>query len=101
VLFSALLPGCIKNREEIQIMGTRALSTISFNNNTLHLSECKDGFWLYDETRGMNLSMRAKTPEQAFTEALEYYQERLAEIESEHKILKNRVDSFISQFVEA
>lgn len=28
---------------------------------TLTLSECSDGFWLYDETRGMNLSMRART----------------------------------------
>lgn len=27
---------------------------------TLTLSECSDGFWLYDKTRGMNLSMRAK-----------------------------------------
>lgn len=25
---------------------------------TLTLSECSDGFWLYDKTRGMNLSMR-------------------------------------------
>lgn len=28
--------------------------------DTLTISECTDGFWLYDKTRGMNLSMRAK-----------------------------------------
>lgn len=38
--------------------------------NTLSITECTDGFWLYDETRGMNLSMQAKSEEAAFVEAL-------------------------------
>ena len=42
------------------------------------------GFWLYDATRGMNLSMRAKSSTDAFVEALTYYQKRLARIEAEH-----------------
>ncbi|WPK37415.1 hypothetical protein [Escherichia phage AV123] len=29
-------------------------------NPTLSMSECTDGFWLYDDTRGMNLAMREK-----------------------------------------
>ena len=45
--------------------------------NTLDLSECKDGWWLWDQTRGMNLAMRAKSRDAAFVEALSYYQERL------------------------
>ena len=48
--------------------------------DTLTLSECHDGFWLYDKTRGMNLSMRAKTPTDAFVKALTYYQRRLSEV---------------------
>lgn len=67
---------------------------------TLGLSECHDGFWLYDKTRGMNLSLRAKTSEEAFVEALTYYQDRLKEVESAYYELKNRVDTFVSQFAE-
>lgn len=58
------------------------------------------GFWLYDETRGMHLSMRAKTSTAAFTAALTNYQKRLAEIERAHQCLQTRVDAFVAQFVE-
>lgn len=68
--------------------------------DTLAITECKDGFWLYDKTRGMNLAMRAKTRDVAFTEALTYYQERLAEVEKAHKELTAKVDAFVSQFTE-
>lgn len=68
---------------------------------SLTLSECSDGFWLYDDTRGMNLSMRAKTPQDAFVECISYYQKRLAEVESEHHKLATKVDAFVSQFMEA
>lgn len=67
---------------------------------TLTLSECSDGFWLYDETRGMNLGMRAKTPQDAFVKCISYYQKRLAEVENEHRELAIKVDAFVSQFVE-
>ncbi len=67
---------------------------------TLFLSECRNGWWLYDETRGMNLAMRAKTEQAAFIEALTYYQERLAKIEKEYKELNSKVKSFVSQFQE-
>lgn len=68
-----------------------------FKNETLSLSECTDGFWLYDETRGMNISMRAKTEQSAFIEALMYYQERLQKIEAEHKSILEKVNAFIAQ----
>lgn len=66
---------------------------------TLTLSECKDGFWLYDKTRGMNLSMRAKTPQDAFVECISYYQARLTEVEAQHQALAAKVEAFVSQFV--
>lgn len=70
---------------------------------TLDLCEYKTGgsagFWLYDKTRGMNLAMRAKTETAAFVEALEYYQERLQEVERQYADLKAKVDAFISQLL--
>lgn len=67
---------------------------------TLTISECTDGFWLYDKTRGMNLSMRAKTSQDAFVECITYYQNRLTKVESEHRELAVKVDAFVGQFVE-
>lgn len=67
---------------------------------TLTISLCRDGYWLYDETQGMNLSMRAKTSDDAFVEALTYYQERLAEIESNYNSLQSKVNAFVNQFTE-
>ena len=64
---------------------------------TLALSECTDGFWLWDQTRGMNLSMRAKSSNDAFVEALHYYQRRLSEVEQAYKELSTKVDAFVSQ----
>jgi hypothetical protein len=58
------------------------------------------GFWLYDETRGMNLAMRAKTSTEAFVEALSYYQERLAEVEHDFASMKTKVDIFVNQFTD-
>lgn len=65
---------------------------------TLNLAECTDGWWLYDQTRGMNLAMKAKTSTDAFVEALTYYQRRLAEVERAHSSLKEKVDAFVAQF---
>lgn len=58
------------------------------------------GFWLYDKTRGMNLSMRAKTQTDAFVEALGYYQKRLSSVEKSYADLQSRVDAFVCQFKE-
>ena len=67
---------------------------------SLSISQCTDGYWLYDESRGMNLAMRAKTAEAAYLEALEYYQERLKEVENDYNNLKAKVDHFVGQFVD-
>jgi hypothetical protein len=78
-------------------------SIIKLDSETLSLCEFKSGgskgFWLYDKTRGMNLSMRAETETEAFVEALHYYQERLKEVEGAYYSLKTRVDDFVSQFI--
>lgn len=66
---------------------------------TLGLTERQDGFWLYDKTRGMNLSMRAKTPLDALVEALGYYQRRLADVESKYRDLEVKVNDFVGQFI--
>lgn len=71
--------------------------------DTLSLCEYKSGghlgFWLYDDTRRMNLSMRAKTGTDAFIEALTYYQKRLTAVEADYASLRAKVDSFVVQFV--
>lgn len=65
--------------------------------DTLHLAECTDGFWLYDDTRGWNIAMRAKTEREAFCSALKYYQNTLKEVENNYNSLKAKVDHFVGQ----
>ena len=77
----------------------KVISNIKLS-ETLDLSEQTDGFWLWDETRDMNISMRAKTSTDAFVEALGYYQERLIEVESAYNILQAKVSAFVGQFEE-
>ena len=62
--------------------------------DTISLTEQKDGFWLYDKTRGMNLAMRAETEQAAFLEALSYYQKRMKKIESELASLRSAAEIF-------
>lgn len=71
-----------------------------FRLETMSLTECNDGFYLYDYTVGMNISMRAKTEQDACIEALLYYQKRLIEVKKDYKNLDNKVQSFLSQFEE-
>lgn len=63
--------------------------------DSLTLGEFRDGFWLYDKTRGMNLSMRARTERAAFLEALDYYQRRAQQVESELAETTARLQSVI------
>ena len=72
--------------------------TLIFKNDTITLSKCIDGFWLYDYTRGMNLSMRAKTEQDAFIGAITYYQRSLKEVEKEFNSLQSKVDDFVDSF---
>jgi hypothetical protein len=63
---------------------------------TLSISECNDGFWLYDKTRGQNISMRTKAEQDCFVEAISYYQKQLIESQNRYNVLKHKVDNFLS-----
>lgn len=69
-----------------------------FKIDTLSLHECTDGYYLYDYVVGMNISMRAKTEQDAYIEALLYYQRRLFEVKTDYKTLNAKVESFLCQF---
>ncbi len=69
-----------------------------FKIDTLSLHECNDGYYLYDYVVGMNISMRAKTEQDAYIEALLYYQKRLVEVKKDYKTLNDKVEGFLSQF---
>ena len=71
-----------------------------FKTDTLSLTECTDGFYLYDSVLGMNISMRAKTEQLAYIEALLYYQKSLQESKLYYKTLNDKVESFLVQFSE-
>lgn len=70
-----------------------------FKTDTLSLCECNDGFYLYDTVVGMNIGMRAKTEQDAYIEALMYYQRRLQEVKADYKDLNTKIESFVSQFI--
>jgi hypothetical protein len=67
-------------------------------------SECRtNNWWLYDDRAyggGMNIGMRAKTRDEAFVEAIEFWAERATKAERAHSQLKSQVDNFVGQFVE-
>ena len=79
-------------------MAQKAIRTIKLT-DTLALSECKNGWWLYDKVVGMNLWIRCESPEAAFVEALTYYQKRLTQVEGNLKSLSEKVEIFVSQFI--
>ena len=74
--------------------------------DTLSLSEYQSpkngnfGFWLWDRTREMNLAIRAKSEQEAFVNALTYYQKRLKEVEDELHKLTEKVNAFVEQVAE-
>lgn len=53
------------------------------------------GFWLYDSNRGMNLAMRAVDEREALIYALEYYQDKLVEVEEKYDEMKKNVSIFL------
>jgi hypothetical protein len=68
-----------------------------FKIDTFTLTECADGYYLYDKVIGMNISMRAKTEQDAYIEALLYYQKTLATAKAHYRELDSIVENFISQ----
>lgn len=68
-------------------------------NEVTTITECHSGWWLWDENRRINLSMKADSKEDALIEAFEYYQKNFKEMEKNYYLLKNKVDSFVGQFI--
>lgn len=73
-------------------------NTIFKNENLTLTHNDKEGFWLYDKSRGMNITMKAKTEQEAFIKALTYYEKRLTEVETELESITNKVSNFINEF---
>lgn len=71
-----------------------------FKTDTLSLTECTDGYYLYDTVLGQNISMYAKTEQDAYIESLTYYQKRLKEVKIDYKTLNDKVKNFLCQFKE-
>jgi hypothetical protein len=71
-----------------------------FKLDTISLYECNDGYYLYDYVVRMNISMRAKTEQDACIEALLWYQKKLASSKLDYKTLNDKVENFVSQFVD-
>ena len=71
-----------------------------FKAETFSLTECTDGFWLYDTVIGMNISMQAKTEQDACIEALLYYQKALRNSKARYQTLNDKVENFVSQIIE-
>lgn len=71
-----------------------------FKNDNFSLSECSDGFYLYDYTLQMNIAMYAKSEQEAYQKALHYYQKRLKEVTKDYKALDEKVQAFVGQFKE-
>jgi len=80
-------------------MGRKSIRTI-FKIDTFSLVECNDGFWLYDYVLNWSIAAHCKTEQEAYIEALLYYQKYLADTKKELAELRNKVDTFVSQFVE-
>lgn len=64
---------------------------------TLSLSECTDGFWIYDKMQGINISMRAKDETAAFIEAIGYYQRRTHSLKGRVKHFEKSFENFLSE----
>ena len=74
----------------------RAIRVV-FKIDTLSLTECNDGYYLYDTVLGQNIAMRAKSEQDALIEAILFYQKNLTETRKSYKELNDKVEDFISK----
>jgi len=69
-----------------------------FKSDTLTLTECTDGYYLWDKVAGFNIAIHAKSEQQALIDGLDYYQRYHSKLQKEHKELINKVESFLCKF---
>lgn len=80
-------------------MNMKNKPTIVFENEQIQVY-LGEGYWLWDKTRKMNLSMRAETERDAYTEALRYYSRRLKYMEEALQKYRKCVSDIIGAFDE-
>ena len=71
-----------------------------FKNEMFSLTECTDGYYLWDNVLKMNIGMYCKTEQEAFIKRLDYYQRRLSEVKQDYKDLSSKVQTFVDQVVD-
>ena len=76
------------------------MSTVKINSTTKVTDGGRKGFWLWDEARGMNLSMRAESERAALIDALEYYQRRLLDVEEDNKLFRKTLQTVASAVIQ-
>ncbi len=69
-----------------------------FKTDTLILTECTDGYYLFDKVAGFNIAIHAKTEQQALINGLNYYQRFHSQLKKDYEELNNKVENFLSQF---
>ena len=69
-----------------------------FKTDTLTLTECTDGYYLWDKVAGFNIAIHAKSEQQALIDGLDYYQRYHSKLQKDYKELDNKVQNFLSQF---
>lgn len=81
-------------------MGRPAIQTFSFPHIDVYEchpdSERQFQHWrLWDDRAEFNIVMSAKTKDEAFVEAIDYWAEKYKKLKLENTVLQNKVDSFI------
>ena len=56
----------------------------------------KEEYWLYDEIQGYNIVMQAKSKDEAFSEAIHYYQKRYKSLKEDSNRINNEINTFIN-----
>lgn len=69
-----------------------------FKTDTLVLTECTDGYYLWDKVAGFNIAIHAKTEQEALIDGLKYYQTYHSKLKKDYKELNDKVESFLCQF---
>lgn len=80
-------------------MGTKALIQEKLT-DTLTLSQCIDGYWIYDAQLGYNTAMHCKTEREAFISTINDYKERLIALKNTNKVLMVASKNFLESVAE-
>jgi len=78
-------------------MGVKHIIIFKIDTLTLSQNPINKEFYLWDDTRKMNISMHEKTEQETFIYALKYYQKRLLKLESDYKSLYGKVEYFVNE----